>query len=283
MTFPLKLVLTVGCLAFLVIKYQENSVDLEKVVWPQHISLILWIVSVLMIINWSLEAWRWQISVEPYEPISFRKAASVTLQGLALNLVLPFTTGDATARLLSMKDKYQTASAMLLNRLFMLSLTILFALFGAWKITELSLWLTLLIVILIVMVLLIFSNQLHPFTQYFKNLQGRRMGVIGSISVIRYSIFIGQLVLLLQLFLPDISFSIILTGISCIFLSKSIIPSLGAGLGIREASGVLFFQALVPDVLLVIIPVFIIWLINTLFPSILGALLLFRLKTKVNS
>lgn len=281
--FLLKLVLTVGCLVFLVIKYQENSIDLEKITWPQHFSLILLIVSVLMILNWSLEARRWQVSVKPYEPISLRKAASVTLQGLALNLVLPFTTGDATARLLSMRDKYQTTSAMFLNRFIMLFLTLLFALFGVWEMTELSFTLTILILSLLAIALFILRNQLFQFTQYFKNLSGRTLSLIGSISVFRYLIFIGQFVLLFQLFLPEISFSIILTGISWIFISKSIIPSLGGGLGIRETSGVLFFQSIVPDILLVIIPIFILWLINTLLPSILGALLLLKLKTKIAS
>ena len=102
-----------------------------------------------------------------------------------------------------------------------------------------------------------------------------------ALSLLRYVIFTFQFYLVLSLFLPELAWYLILLGIGWIFLFRSVIPSFLGNFGVREASAIVFFQAYVPDVSIVLIPCLIIWMINTVIPSILGTVYVFKLKLNI--
>jgi len=102
-----------------------------------------------------------------------------------------------------------------------------------------------------------------------------------GLSVIRFAVFFFQFYVLLAAFNPALTMHLILAGVGWVFLFRSVVPSLFGNLGVREAGALLFFEAHVSDMMLILVPSLLIWLINTVAPSVLG--LYFLLKFKVGS
>lgn len=246
--------------------------------------MILGLVGILMVINWYLEVLRWKVSLQPFEPISIQNAWQVILGGLALNWVLPFTSGDLLARISQQNDKYQATSAAMLNRGIMLILTLILGIYGMSKLAveyDVNGWFTLLLIFSYPLIRWLFKKSLNRFLSYFRNLNRLILIRIIGLSFLRYSVFVFQFYLLLSAFLPDLSTDLILAGIGWVFLIRSVLPLFFGGIGVREASGIIFFESHVPDLQIVIIPIFLIWMINTVLPSVVGLVFVFRFKVNI--
>ena len=214
-------VVVAGLALLLVYKrFAAEHTNLTAVVWPKSSFLTIGIVTALMLVNWSLEAWRWRISVRVFERVTFLQSLRTVLAGLALNWVLPLTSGDALSRVIERTDKYKAATAMVLNRAIMLLLTCLFGLVSVMYYSKASVEINLLLPsILMVMLVLffLFRRYLGQFLSYFTQIRKRvLLGIVG-ISLLRYAVFVFQFFLLLQLFLPELSAPYLLLGIGWIF------------------------------------------------------------------
>lgn len=277
----LKLLLLTVCLYFIFHKLEGQSVSLNNLSLPYNLWSIISIVSVLMIFNWYLEALRWKLSVQQFESISIQEAWQAVLGGLSLNWVLPFTSGDLIARIAQRQDKYQTTSAAILNRGIMLVLTVFLGLFGmSFMAREYNYGGLFLLGILFGIPILkrLFKKTINRFLEYFRKLTSTLVIKLITLSVLRYAVFILQFYLLLAAFLPTLDVKLIIAGIGWIFLVRSVLPLFFGGVGVREASGVFFFEPYVAELDMVIVPIFLIWSINTLLPSLAGLLLVMRSK-----
>ena len=269
---------------FLFTQFREKEILFSAESLPSYFYQVLILQVVLMMVNWYLEGLRWKVSFRSDESIGVGKALTEVLSGLALNWVLPVTTGDFLARLMSKKNKYKATSAIFLNRLIMLGLTSAFGIYGALHFAELNFELKYEFVLAPVLALVLFflaRQYLQKFLVYFKEVDSKTYWAIISLSVLRYTIFTIQYVIFLKLFMPSVAVAMILAGTGWIFMARSIIPSFFGGIGVREASALLFFQQLAPDLSLVIIPVFFLWMLNTVFPSLVGLILIWKLRIKI--
>jgi hypothetical protein len=260
-------VIFLTCIGF--IGYKLQGVSFE---WPKMdatLILILGIVILLMPLNWYLESERWRISV-PQDQLSSGEAFRVILSGLALNWAMPFTAGDAFARISPSKDWKKTAVALAVNRVVMLSITLLFGVCSViYFFRILEAYRLVLIVSLSILLVVVGSNLLT--TQHLR---------IMLISLFRYLIFTLQFFILFHYFNPDLGLQVILLGIGWIFLFKTALPSVFGNFGVREAGALLFFEGLTsPGAVLV--PCFLIWGINQVIPSILGALAMLNLRWRM--
>jgi len=73
------------------------------------------IVIFLMIINWSIEAFKWKISIQKVQPVSFLKSFKAVLSGVSFSVSTPNRIGEYLGRILYMEEG---------NRLRVISLTI---------------------------------------------------------------------------------------------------------------------------------------------------------------
>ncbi len=231
--------------------------------------LILGVVILLMPVNWYLESERWRISV-PRDQLSSRQAFRIILSGLALNWAMPFTTGDAFARISPSKDWKKTTVALAVNRAVMLTITLVFGVCSVIFFLKLhEAYMLVPIVSLSILLVVVGSNLLT--TQHLR---------IMLISLFRYLIFTLQFFILFHYFNPDLGLQVILLGIGWIFLFKTTLPSIFGNFGVREAGALLFFEGLTsPGAILM--PCFLIWGINQVLPSIVGALTMLNLRWKV--
>ncbi|WP_436516802.1 hypothetical protein [Ekhidna sp. To15] len=277
----IKLALLSGCLYFIYHKLQSQSTSINEIPIPNGFWLTLFTVTLLMIVNWHLEAFRWKLSIEQFEQISILEAWKVILAGLALNWILPFTTGDLLARISHQKDKFQTTSAAVLNRGIMLSFTLIIGLYGTSFLAqnyEWNGWFVFSLLISIPLLKLLLKDFINRFMKYFKGLSRELLMRVVTISLLRYTVFVLQFYLLLTTFLPLIEPQILIGGIGWIFLVRSALPLFFGGIGVREASGLFFFEPYVAQLELVIAPVFLIWIINIVMPSLVGLLFVIRSK-----
>ncbi|WP_420315672.1 hypothetical protein [Ekhidna sp.] len=237
-----------------------------------------------MFLNWYLEALRWKVSVQVFEPISIQDAVRIILAGLSLNWVLPFTSGDLLVRLSQQVDKYQTTSAAVLNRGVMISFTAIIGLYGMSKLAEqydFNGWYALILLLIFPLMTWIFRKTLARFLNYFRSIDRSILIKIVGISFLRYTVFTFQFFLLLETFLPHLPAHLLIAGIGWIFLVRSILPLLLGGVGVREVSGIVFFESHVSNLQMVIIPIFLIWVINTVIPSLVGLIFIWRFKANI--
>lgn len=278
----IKLVLLSGCLYFIYYKLQSQSISILDMAPPNGFWMTLIIVSMLMLVNWYLEALRWKLSVDQFEPISIGEAWKVVLAGLALNWVLPFTSGDLIARISRQQDKFQSTSAAILNRGIMLSITLILGLYGMSFLAHeyhWNGWFVFGLVFCIPLLWILFKNFIDRFIRYFRELTSRSLLQVITISIFRYIVFVFQFYLLLMAFLPALEPRLAVAGIGWIFLIRSALPLFFGGVGVREASGLFFFEPYVAELEMVLMPIFLIWIINTVLPSMAGLLIIARSKT----
>ena len=262
-------------------QFQSREISIEVAGLPKNLLPTLIFLFFLMILNWYLEVLRWKVSIKSFEKITTRDSWCDVLSGLAMNWLLPFTIGDFLARIRTKRDKYKTSAAILLNRGIMLLLSTILGIFGLMsfhvnylKIDVFPFFLTGLLLI----GLLCFRNRLRKYQRYFDDLKRHLLIKIISISIFRYCVFVIQFLMLLKVFIPEISNWILIAGIGWIFFFRSIVPSFFGGIGLREGAAYVFFYSIVPDIMSVIIPVFLLWLLNTALPSVLGSVFILRLQ-----
>ncbi|WP_424964085.1 hypothetical protein [Ekhidna sp.] len=280
----IKLLVLAGCLFFIITKLQDQSINLDEFIWPASFGFIIGLVLLLMVFNWYLEALRWKVSLQPFEAITIKNAWQVILGGLALNWVLPFTSGDLLARISQQQDKYQTTSAAMLNRGIMLCFTLILGIYGMSKVAmeyEVNGWFALLLIFSYPVFRWLFKKSLNRFFDYFRNIDRITLIRIIGLSLARYLVFVFQFYLLLSSFLPDLSADLLVAGIGWVFLIRSVLPLFFGGVGVREASGIVFFEPYVSNLQLVIIPIFLIWMINTVLPSIVGLIFVFQFRVNI--
>lgn len=224
-----------------------------------------------MPLNWILEAMKWQRSVSE-EQLSFGRALQAVLCGLALNWVVPFTLGDAGGRLWNLQERRSGVMALAVNRMISLGITGVFggvsvlAYFGYVSFDKVLQALSAAVVLLIGVGWWGMKATYRPVLR---------------VALLRYAVFTFQFYLLIEAFFPDLNFALILSGIGWIFLFRSFIPSIFGNFGVREASALLYFEHYLPDSERILVPCLLIWMINTVIPSLVGACMIFKLKVNI--
>lgn len=243
---------------------------------------VIIIVCVLAVANWGLEVWRWKISLNVLGSYSWFSAMQQVFGGLTLNWIMPFTSGDLVARLLPHANRQEAGVLIFYNRVSMLAITLVFGGYGIYVFStdlfESRGW------ILGVGLALVGVGSL--LLRYY--LRRRDSAVDGwfllqliVLSVLRFGVFTFQFYLLISAFNPELAKTLVLAGVGWTFLFRSIIPSIFGHLGVREVSAMLFFETHVSNMLLVLTPSLLIWLINTVAPSVLGLYFLLKYKVKI--
>jgi hypothetical protein len=238
----------------------------------------------LAFVNWGLEVWRWKMSLDVLRLHTWQEAMSQVFGGLALNWVLPFTSGDLMARLLPNDDKKQVAVLIFYNRVIMLTLTVLLGAFGVYiysaEVFQLQRW-PMGFAVLSIYFISVWIRQYARKRGYV--LPTPILIKISTISILRYAVFTAQFYLLILTFNPLLSDSVIIGGVGWTFLFRSIVPSLFGNLGVREASAFLFFEGYVTNMMLILAPSLLIWVINTVAPSVVGLYFLLKFRIKLAS
>lgn len=285
---------------YLQVVKQLQKIDVNTL-WQTGPSIYLWLVTMLMPINLALEAAKWQLLAGSAQPLSYKDAFFSYLAGIAFSIVTPNRIGEYPGRLLYLRRKntFRLVSVSILGAVSQL-LTLF--IYGSAGLIYYNIFYpgTLQLIILIACLLITFGimivywkfekwapfiekikllRKYHVYGKLLRRFDSKEQLTILCISLIRYTIYTAQYLLLLQWM------NVIIPPIEGFFMSAlffwviAIIPSITlVELGERGAVGLYLFHHFSENTIGILSATVGIWCINLILPSIIGSILLFRMR-----
>lgn len=265
----------------------------------------------LMLVNWGIEAKKWQLAITRHEPVSFTTAFKAVFAGNALAIFTPNRTGEYLGRMLYLKEGRRIGSIPLtvVCSISQLIVTLIIGGLGLMLMAEriaqsaqdagyARWWVNAALTVagVIIAFLTIFYFCLPLIT---KRLTGKRWMLrwsghlrvledvnatmllsILSLSIVRYVVFIAQYYLLFDVFGIAVDWWQAFWAVSVVFLVIAMIPTPGflPELGIRWKAGIQVMQLYSANVTGIFAASLAVWIINLAIPALVGGVLLLTLK-----
>jgi uncharacterized membrane protein YbhN (UPF0104 family) len=267
-------------------------------------------VIVLMIVNWSIEAIKWKISVKPIQQVSFLKAFRAVLSGVSFSVSTPNRVGEYLGRVLYMDEgnRLKTISITIVGSISQLIITLLMGCVGliilrpAIESNQLlsPIWMNVIIygTITVLAGVLLFYFRLSWLIRWVDRLPGmKRFSYLVQaledfdtrlllrlllFSLLRFVVFIVQYYLLFQLFAVDVSWVQTFWAVSVSFLVMAVIPTIAIIELVQRGKVMTTIMALyTANDLGVGFATAGIWLINLIVPAIIGSVLILGVKKMI--
>ncbi len=278
---------------------------------PGAICRILAVQLALMLVNWGIEARKWQLLVNRLEHISFIRAFRATLTGVSLSIHTPNRVGEYGGRVLYLrnKNKIKGIAVTIVGSFSQLITTIIFGLIGvAYYLYHYSLgagnegvidprWekflLAALVLVCIFVIILYFRLQwivtlfekipvlrkVRIFVAIVARYKPRELSILLLLSAVRYMVFSAQYLILLGALGVKIVWWQGFLMNCVIYLALAIIPTFAmVELGVRGQVSVYVMRQLTANTAGIIYATAAIWVINLCVPAILGIVLLLGVK-----
>ena len=268
------------------------------------------IVIFLMILNWSIEAMKWKISIEKVQPISFSRSFKAILSGVSFSVSTPNRIGEYLGRILYMEEgnRLRVISLTIVSSMSQLIITLFAGSVGLFFIMNTStpgdmmpgldsFWLQALqygvILCLLILTGLYFRlsllvnlvDKLRNVNRYswlissLRDIDATLLFKLLSLSATRYVVFVVQYFLLFRLFEVSIEWWECFWAVSVIFLVLAIIPTFAiAELGLRGKVSLKLIGLFSTNSLGISMATATIWIINLVLPAIAGSLLILSVK-----
>lgn len=271
-----------------------------------------WAIAGMILLNWGIEACKWQLLLRPLEKITLGRSFKAILAGLALALNTPNRVGEYGGRILYVHEghRIQAVSLTIVGSFSQLIVTLLCGCGGlifllnvnepataATTIGSYSFWINMMVYIVagisIVCLLLYFRlgllfrwmEKLPLFSKGAKHLlvmnklNDSTLRKVLGLSFLRYMVFAGQYVLMLQLMQISVPAWQAFWLISVLFLVMAVIPTIAlADLGIRGQASLELFGLFSADKLGIIAASAGVWCVNLVLPALIGSILIAGIK-----
>jgi hypothetical protein len=246
----------------------------------------------LMCVNWTVESVKWRMLIHKHEAISFMQSVKAVLSGIALSMITPNQIGDFAGRILHLEhfSRIKGSLVTVIGHTAQMIMTAVFGLLAlTWYASDIHYITSLqsafaypLISLLALAAIACFLNihwltglKLSPrFAQYltvFGSYSKQELGIVLSLSLLRYLVFITQYQLLLFSFGVNVSWWQSVFCIVATLCAQSFAPSfLLVELGLRGASALFFFGLYVNQPAGVLLAAYSLWMINLMLPGIGG-------------
>jgi hypothetical protein len=270
-----------------------------------------WLVIFLALINWGIEARKWQVLVKPIQQMSFWRAYKSVLSGVALSLNTPNRMGEYGGRILYLKEgnRIKGISLSIAGSISQLIITLTLGCCGLTYILffqtahtgplmELPVfWIRVLLFISLMMTVLLLlfffrlswlirlvekipaTKKIIEYINVLEEFTAKLLLRLLSLSFFRYLVFVIQYILLLQVLDVQIFWVECFWIISILFLVLAIVPSFAiADLGIRGKFSTELLSVYSANTLGILGTTFGIWFINLFIPALAGSILILGIK-----
>ncbi len=262
----------------------------------------------LMLLNWGIEAVKWQMLVKPVQRQSFLEAMATVLSGISVAIITPARLGEFVGRIVRLKpeQRFEGIIGFVSGSISQLSVTLLAGVsafpflilhytdfmnhyppFLFYLLCFICL-LTCLFILLFYFGLPVIEKRLLKYRMFKKSIKKldvmkhynfHTLLIILSFSILRYIIFTGQYFFMfhvLNLTVPLFDFLVLM---STVFLVSSFIPSFSLGEVVTRGSVLVWVFSLIffPAEKLLTIS-FIIWLMNLVLPAMVGYIFFTRAR-----
>jgi len=284
-----------------VVSFSDFNLLLEKLSSVKAIFFLV-ITFLLMLLNWSLESYKWKYLLNGVEDIGFYQAVKGVLSGLAIGFVTPNRVGEFAGKIAYLKSENRANGAVMsfVGSSSQLLVTIQAGLIAIAVskfespidvfVTPIAL-VTLVIVSLVWFKLNLFLKWISRFkwlqkwnkhTDQLANVNEKKMTNVYLVSLIRYMVFPLQYFVLFKMLDSSIDFSECLSMTATSYFLLAIVPTYAiAEIGARGSMNLLAFSDLnAPFAVLSV--TLLIWIINLIIPAIFGAYLISKFKFQKN-
>ena len=263
----------------------------------------LLLVLLLVLVNWGLEALKWQRLMRRVEQVPFGRAYQATLAGTSIGLVTPNRTGEFIGRVLFL-DPGHRVSASFATALGSIAQFVVTLVMGGLALVLLAMrpdalpwpsgWYSTALVSLTALVaagalvlylvprllrqlllLIPVLARLERASAILDAYSARELWSVLGLSALRYAVFSGQFVLLCGLFNVGVEPYTAALVVPVVYLVSTLVPTvLLTELGVRGGAAVAFFLPLGGDEAPVLLATTVLWLMNLVLPALVGAVLL---------
>lgn len=287
------------------VKSQHNlKASLEQLTqqWnSERIGFIILVIA-LMIVNWTLEAKKWQLLLKGTEKFGLLKSFQSVLTGVAVSVLTPNRVGEYMGRILYLRNvnKIQGIMVTIIGSFAQLIITGIFGLVGlSYYLTHVqsAKWLWVLFVFSMILCacstyLFFHLEKVIQLTERFSFLRKLRIYVevihrfhrkqlyqILGLSVLRYMVYSFQFLILLYVCLVQTPLIVTLCTIWLIFWAMAIVPTITiAEMGIRGETALYFLLPLSLNQVGIISSTLLLWLLNLIIPALIGCLFVYKMK-----
>ena len=268
---------------------------------------IFWIVVSMLIVNYSLEAKKWQLLTSEIQTLTFWQSFKAVLSGQSLAFNTINNVGECVGRIAHLEEgkRLKAVSVSVVGSISQFIVTMIFGVGGLLYVRFFvynqhhltnglnEFWLDGLIGVLFVgaVVLLFiyygiawivtlleripFVHKLSFFIVNVEHFTKWKLTYVLLLSILRYCLFIIQYIMLMYLFKVNIEMTTIFWMVTVMFIILAIIPSISlAELGIRGELSKQLFGLFSTNTLGITFTAALIWLINKVLPALAGSLLL---------
>jgi hypothetical protein len=271
----------------------------------------LWLVLLLMPLNWGIEARKWQLALGPVGGIPYKNAFKAVFTGAAVASFTPNRMGEYLGRILYIREGHRTQAIALTIAcsIAQLMITLIVGAAGSCYLRfaphrafpaqwDLHLVLNILLVIVgILLTSLTFiyfrlswvsrlilkipgSQRFSAYLKVLENFDATILVRILFLSFGRYIVFIAQYSLVFPVFGVNIGFWQAAGGMSVVFLVMAIVPTFTflTELGLRWEASIQVLELYSANTIGIFAASFAIWLINLIIPALIGSLLIVSIK-----
>ncbi len=279
-------------------------------------SLVLLVL--LMLVNWGLEALKWQQLIRKSEHISFIKSFQAVLTGVSVSVFTPNRVGEFFGRVFIL-DKTSPVKGIfmtIIGSISQFTTTIFFGSIGllfflpsyvekSSPLNGYMYWIVAFVILVVNLFLMLFYfnvSLLTPLTdrlmktnwkriknylKVFSSYSSMELFKVLILSMTRYFVFNIQFYIILKAFIPDLEFMDSLVVTFVIYFIMTAIPTIAlAELGIRGSVAIAVFKMYFyqSDLLNgsweigVLSSTTLMWLVNLALPALLGLIFVHRLK-----
>jgi hypothetical protein len=283
------------------VSFSDFDLLLEKL-YSVKAFFFLIITFLLMLLNWSLESYKWKYLLNSVEDINFFQAVKGVLSGLAIGFITPNRVGEFAGKIAYLKSENRAngavmsfvgSSAQLLVTIQAGLIAIAVSKYGSIVdvfVTPITL------VMLVVISLIWFKSNLflkwisrfswlkkwNKHADQLADVSENKMTTVYLISLVRYMVFPLQYFILFKMLDTTIGFSECLSMTATSYFLLAIVPTYAiAEIGARGSMNLLAFSELnAPFAVLSV--TFLIWMINLIIPALIGSYQIARFKLQKN-
>jgi hypothetical protein len=289
-------------------EFSGSNADVLQSVFTNSDSFLYLLLALLLFpLNWFLESIKWKWITEQVESVSINTAQKSVYAGVCVGNLAPGRATEFLAKIHFFKPKNRLAVTILhfLNGMFQLSVTIMLGVIGILVkvssqanahegLQNAAMVLSVLVMVLFVVTLFNINRILGWFykrfsAQNYEELKAFEWSAdllikLFGTSVLRYAVFTMQFMIIVQIFPMHVSLFQMLMAVCIYFLLTTIIPMFSViEAAVRAAIAMIVFSGMgLTDASLAVIAI-LVWIINIVFPSIIGYLVLLKENLNLRS
>lgn len=272
---------------------------------PKIINLL--VVILLMIVNWGIEAKKWQYSVASIYQLPFVQAFKAILSGVSFSVTMPNRIGEYLGRIAYMPEgnRLKTISVTLVGSISQLFVTVLCGTIGFlflknqliqhqiiseifYRFAITGFFIAIIFLTVIYFRISFIENLFErwiknsPYLYLIESLRSFNVQLLFRLlllSFLRYLVFLIQYYLLFSLFNIELPVTIIFGVVSVLFLILAVVPSIAlVEIGLRGEVSLQLMVMFTNNTLGVGLTSASIWFINLVLPAIVGSVLFLGIK-----